>query len=84
MDCGTPYPPPLCFSATNGRQDFDGGIIGAFVTQQVVIERISFIHWNVVPAVNLPGGISQVENAVVEEKAWFALTSSCYALPTCR
>ena len=46
------------------------------------MERISFIRWNVVPAVNFPGGIPQVENDVVEEKAWFALTSWCHALPT--
>jgi hypothetical protein len=36
----------------------------------------SFIHWQVVPAVDFPGGIPQVEHAVVEEKAWLAVTSS--------
>jgi hypothetical protein len=42
---------------------------------------ISFISWNVVPAANFPGGIPQVENAVVDQKTWVALTSSYYVLP---
>ncbi|KAF8723442.1 hypothetical protein AX14_009257 [Amanita brunnescens Koide BX004] len=54
--------------------DFDGSTIGAFVTRRLVTVPTSFIHWHVVPAVNFPGGIPQVEHAVVEEKAWLAVT----------
>ncbi|KAF8670824.1 hypothetical protein AX14_005785 [Amanita brunnescens Koide BX004] len=70
------WPPSLRSSATNGKhwQDFDESTVGAFVTQRLLAAPISFIHWNVVPAANFPGGIPQVKNAVVEQEAWLAVT----------
>lgn len=77
------WPPSLRSSATNGKhwQDFDESTVGAFVTQRLLAAPISFIHWNVVPAANFPGGIPQVKNAVVEQEAWLAVTSPYCVLP---
>ncbi|KAJ6496247.1 hypothetical protein C8R45DRAFT_1061837 [Mycena sanguinolenta] len=56
--------------------DFDGGEIG-----QAVISALSSIDpgnkgvvWEVVPASQFPEGISQLQNAVVQEKTWYGLS----------
>ncbi|KAJ6560477.1 hypothetical protein B0H10DRAFT_2115024 [Mycena sp. CBHHK59/15] len=56
--------------------DFDGGSIGQGVVQvlSAIDPGVNGIVWEVVSASQFPGGISQVENAVVQEETWVALT----------
>ncbi|KAF8624720.1 hypothetical protein AX17_007051 [Amanita inopinata Kibby_2008] len=54
--------------------DFDGGPVGQFVTRGLLGVPSRGISLTVVPATNFAGGISQLANAVVEEKTWFAIT----------
>ncbi|KAJ6534000.1 hypothetical protein DFH09DRAFT_1180836 [Mycena vulgaris] len=52
--------------------DFDGGFVGQAVTKSLAgIEGLSNrVVWEVVSANKFSDGISQVENAIVEEKTW--------------
>jgi hypothetical protein len=57
--------------------DFDGGEIGAAVTQAYMNhtgakEQIS---WQVIPPSTYPGGEADVIRAVLDEKCWIAVTS---------
>ncbi|KAF8624674.1 hypothetical protein AX17_007005 [Amanita inopinata Kibby_2008] len=54
--------------------DFDGGPVGQFVTKGLLDVPSRGISLAVVPATNFADGISQLANAVVEEKTWFAIT----------
>ncbi|KAF8624718.1 hypothetical protein AX17_007049 [Amanita inopinata Kibby_2008] len=54
--------------------DFDGGPVGQFVTKGLLDVPSRGISLTVVPATNFAGGISQLANAIVEEKTWFAVT----------
>ncbi|KAJ7291793.1 hypothetical protein C8J57DRAFT_1458501 [Mycena rebaudengoi] len=56
--------------------DFDGGSIGQGVSRAlrgIPTGRVGVV-WEVVPAAQFPGGISQLESAVVEEKAFVAVS----------
>lgn len=60
-------------------KDFDGGEIGSAFTQTFasVTGAPSQMTWTVVGAQNFPNGISDVQNAVVQEKAWVIVASEC-------
>ncbi|KAJ7929153.1 hypothetical protein B0H13DRAFT_2652668 [Mycena leptocephala] len=55
--------------------DFDGGAIGNSVSVAFTgLKSVpGGIAWEVVSASNFPGGISQLEHAVVQEKTWYAV-----------
>ncbi|KAJ7319411.1 hypothetical protein DFH08DRAFT_713771 [Mycena albidolilacea] len=56
--------------------DFDGGAVGQSVSNALISINAgtSGIAWQVVPASQFPGGISQLQNAIVQEKTWYAVT----------
>ncbi|KAJ7268140.1 hypothetical protein B0H12DRAFT_1178979 [Mycena haematopus] len=56
--------------------DFDGGAVGQFVSGALsaMDPGTNGVAWEVVNASRFPGGITQLENAIVEEKAWYAIT----------
>ncbi|KAF7298492.1 DUF3533 domain-containing protein [Mycena kentingensis (nom. inval.)] len=55
--------------------DFDGGLVGQSVAQALsaIEPTSSSVSWTVVPASQFPGGVAQIEDAVVKEKTWYAL-----------
>ncbi|KAJ7076436.1 hypothetical protein C8R44DRAFT_655383, partial [Mycena epipterygia] len=55
--------------------DFDGGFVGEEITKSFaeINAGLNGVVWEVVSANQFPGGISQVENAVVEERTWMAV-----------
>ena len=70
------------------KQDFDGEMIGADVTQGLLAANEgSTVAWTVVPATHFPGGVSQLAHEVLEQKAWAAISSMFLAnksfWPTC-
>ncbi|KAF7298490.1 DUF3533 domain-containing protein [Mycena kentingensis (nom. inval.)] len=56
--------------------DFDGGVVGQSVAQALsaIEPTSSSVSWTVVPASQFPGRVPQIEDAVVSEKTWYALT----------
>ncbi|KAJ7099307.1 hypothetical protein B0H15DRAFT_542486 [Mycena belliarum] len=56
--------------------DFDGGVVGQYVADSLA--RINAgshgIAWRVVSADRFPGGVSQVEDAIVGEAVWAAVS----------
>ncbi|KAJ6448361.1 hypothetical protein C8R45DRAFT_850375 [Mycena sanguinolenta] len=56
--------------------DFDGGAVGQFVSGALgaMDPGKDGVVWEVVPASRFPGGIADLENAIVQEKAWYGLT----------
>ncbi|KAJ7804958.1 hypothetical protein B0H14DRAFT_3773198 [Mycena olivaceomarginata] len=54
----------------------DGGAVGQSVSNALISINAgtSGIAWQVVPASQFPGGISQLQNAIVQEKTWYAVT----------
>ncbi|KAF7364086.1 DUF3533 domain-containing protein [Mycena sanguinolenta] len=56
--------------------DFDGGAVGQFVSGALsaMDPGKDGVFWEVVPASRFPGGISDLENAIVQEKTWYGLT----------
>ncbi|KAJ7200309.1 hypothetical protein GGX14DRAFT_524825 [Mycena pura] len=55
--------------------DFDGGIIGQGVAQALSASDPGRggVSWEVVQASQFPGGISQLEDAILHEKTWYGL-----------
>ncbi|KAF9447255.1 hypothetical protein P691DRAFT_707098 [Macrolepiota fuliginosa MF-IS2] len=55
--------------------DFDDGVIGQSVVAGLTAPNsASKITWTVVSAEQFPGGVDDVSHAVLEEKAWIAVT----------
>ncbi|KAJ7479077.1 hypothetical protein FB451DRAFT_1131292 [Mycena latifolia] len=56
--------------------DFDGGVIGQAVSNALsgINPWKNGVFWQVVPATQFPDGIAQLENAIVQEQTWYALT----------
>ncbi|KAF7350041.1 DUF3533 domain-containing protein [Mycena venus] len=55
--------------------DFDGGSVGQGVVQafSAINPGTGGISWSVVPASEFPGGIEQLEDAILREKTWYGL-----------
>ncbi|KAJ7136852.1 hypothetical protein C8R44DRAFT_838261 [Mycena epipterygia] len=55
--------------------DFDGGLVGQSVATALgaIDPGVNGISWQVVSANQFPDGISQLENAILEEKTWYGL-----------
>ncbi|KAJ7275932.1 hypothetical protein C8J57DRAFT_1177506 [Mycena rebaudengoi] len=64
--------------------DFDGGFIGQGVTEALsgIDPGVNGIAWEVVPATQFPGGIAQLEAALVQEETWVAVAISPGATST--
>lgn len=58
-------------------QDFDGGLIGSTITQAYLNNtgQKEQISWYVVPPSEFPNGESDIADAIVNERAWAAITS---------
>ncbi|KAJ7138271.1 hypothetical protein C8R44DRAFT_976059 [Mycena epipterygia] len=56
--------------------DFDDGAVGQAVSVALagINPGTNGISWQVVAASEFPGGITQLENEIVQEKTWYALT----------
>ncbi|KAJ6480684.1 hypothetical protein C8R47DRAFT_596020 [Mycena vitilis] len=56
--------------------DFDGGSVGQAISTALsgLDPGTNGVSWEVVPASQFPGGISQLEDAIVQEKTWYAVT----------
>ncbi|KAF8198762.1 hypothetical protein K438DRAFT_1759415 [Mycena galopus ATCC 62051] len=56
--------------------DFDGGAVGRSVsnTLRSMSRGTGGISWQVVSASKFPEGILQLQNAIVQEKTWYAIT----------
>jgi hypothetical protein len=59
-------------------QDFDGGEVGQFVSSAVVASggAPTALTWNVVSTDLFPNGVSDLEDAIVQEKAWTIIASA--------
>ncbi|KAJ7901270.1 hypothetical protein B0H13DRAFT_2028515 [Mycena leptocephala] len=55
--------------------DFDGGMVGQGVVQALsAIGPVpGGISWSVVPASQFPGGVAQLEDAILREETWYGL-----------
>ena len=63
------------FMSKSDIKDFDGGLIGQGVVQALTTPSpFSKISWTVIPASQFPGGVQDVAHAVLEEKAWVAVS----------
>lgn len=58
-------------------QDFDGGAVGQAVSSALngINPGINGVSWKVVSPSQFPEGISQLQNAIVQEKTWYAVAS---------
>ncbi|KAF7341151.1 DUF3533 domain-containing protein [Mycena venus] len=56
--------------------DFDGGAVGQAVSAALsgINPGTNGVVWQVVPASQFPGGISELQHAIVQEKTWYAVT----------
>ncbi|KAJ6537651.1 hypothetical protein B0H19DRAFT_961885 [Mycena capillaripes] len=56
--------------------DFDGGAVGYAVSSALsaINPGTNGVAWQVVDASQFPEGISQLRNAIVQEKTWYAVT----------
>ncbi|KAJ7073742.1 hypothetical protein C8F01DRAFT_1075468 [Mycena amicta] len=56
--------------------DFDGGLVGQTVSHALssIVPTSGGVSWTVVPASRFPGGLAELENAIVDEKTWYAVT----------
>ncbi|KAF7310322.1 DUF3533 domain-containing protein [Mycena indigotica] len=56
--------------------DFDGGAVGQAVSNALgaIPSGRGGVRWTVVPASRFPGGIAQLQDEIVDEKAWYAVT----------
>ncbi|KAF8208895.1 hypothetical protein K438DRAFT_1930438 [Mycena galopus ATCC 62051] len=56
--------------------DFDGGVVGQSISSALsgINPGVNGVAWQVVPASQFPGGISQVADEIVQEKTWYAVT----------
>ncbi|KAF7319272.1 DUF3533 domain-containing protein [Mycena chlorophos] len=55
--------------------DFDGGVVGQTVAQALssIQPTPAGVAWTVVSASQFPGGISELEQAIVDERVWYAV-----------
>ncbi|KAJ7907285.1 hypothetical protein B0H13DRAFT_1618579 [Mycena leptocephala] len=55
--------------------DFDGGAVGQAVSSALngINPGINGVSWKVVSPTQFPEGISQLQNAIVQEKTWYAV-----------
>ncbi|KAJ6480711.1 hypothetical protein C8R47DRAFT_1322364 [Mycena vitilis] len=55
--------------------DFDGGLVGQAISSALssIDPGTVGVAWEVVPGSQFPEGISQVQNAIVQEKTWYAV-----------
>lgn len=62
-------------------QDFDGGEVGQFVSRAVVASggAPTALSWDQVSTDLFPNGVSDLEDAVIQEKAW-TIIASCVAI----
>lgn len=63
-------------------QDFDGGEVGQFVSRAVVASS-GPLSWNQVSTDLFPNGVSDLEDAVVQEKAWTIIASASPVIVRC-
>ncbi|KAK6967143.1 DUF3533 domain-containing protein [Favolaschia claudopus] len=56
--------------------DFDGGVVGQAVSSALsnIPAATKGVKWSVVPASQFSGGPVQVQNEIVQEKTWYAVT----------
>ena len=62
-------------------QDFDGGEVGQFVSRAVVASSgaPTTLTWSAVSTDLFPNGVPDLQNAVIQEKAWAIIASaSCH------
>ncbi|KAK7038028.1 DUF3533 domain-containing protein [Favolaschia claudopus] len=61
--------------------DFDGGDVGQAVSSALsnISSGTNGVSWKVVPAGNFPGGVSQLRDAIVQEKTWYAIAINAAA-----
>jgi hypothetical protein len=66
-------------------QDFDGGEVGQFVSRAVVASggAPTALSWNQVSTDLFPNGVSDLEDAVVQEKVWTIIASSSPVIVRC-
>jgi hypothetical protein len=59
-------------------QDFDGGEVGQFISRAVVASggTPTTLTWSVVSTDLFPSGVHDLENAVIQEKAWAIIASA--------
>ena len=62
-------------------QDFDGGEVGQFVSRAVIASggTPTALSWNQVSTDLFPNGVSDLEDAVIQEKAW-TIIASCVTI----
>ncbi|KAF7364308.1 DUF3533 domain-containing protein [Mycena sanguinolenta] len=63
-------------SRMDSLKDFDGGAVGQSISNALssINPGTNGVVWEVVPASQFPGGISQLQHAVAQEKTWYALS----------
>ncbi|KAJ7649067.1 hypothetical protein DFH06DRAFT_1421515, partial [Mycena polygramma] len=56
--------------------DFDGGLVGQAISGSLsgIDPGTVGVAWQVVPGSQFPEGISQLQNAIVQEKTWYVVT----------
>ncbi|KAJ7627848.1 hypothetical protein DFH06DRAFT_1103085 [Mycena polygramma] len=56
--------------------DFDGGLVGQAISGALsgIDPGTSGVAWKVIPGSQFPAGISQLQNEIVQEKTWYAMT----------
>ena len=61
-------------------QDFDGGTVGATIIEAYMNNtgQKQQVSWYTVPASMFPNGESDIPDAIVDERAWAAIASTCY------
>jgi len=66
-------------------QDFDGGEVGQFVSREVVASSRAptALSWDHVSTDLFPNGVSDLEDAVVQEKAWTIIASASPVVVLC-
>ncbi|KAJ7737933.1 hypothetical protein B0H16DRAFT_1730100 [Mycena metata] len=71
---GSLWKTPLYFRGGSSC-DFDGGMVGQGVVQALsaIDPMPGGISWSVVPASQFPGGVAQLEDAILREDTWYGL-----------
>jgi hypothetical protein len=75
----------VCRSGLFLLQDFDGGEVGQFVSRAVVASSgaPTALSWNQVSTDLFPNGVSDLEDAVVQEKVWTIIASASPVIVRC-
>ncbi len=79
----------MCNSVSRFRffflQDFDGGEVGQFVSRALVASSgaPTALTWNQVSTDLFPNEVSDLEDAVVQEKAWTIIASTSPVIVRC-